>query len=529
METREYTALPPEFSQPAPEFTPASEFAPKPPEFGQGSGPQPPNRRKRRLKWLYSGAIVIAAAIFAGFFGGNAAAEDSFPVSPWKEGDPVVTIDRAIIMRAASSNYSMVEFYYSVDHQDTEFPIYLFWQVTDGHGTKTELSSSPAHIYEDIYREGNGIETTELDSRSNMVLTIYAGWETGEDDIKWIAVSRPVEEEVMPDWNFVIDRAEYLPAGNGKGARVVYEYRLEADPECYPFTVYAFIEDETGYTIMDTDGPATIEQSEPEGSGVFYVSGLKGDLKMHMNATFTYEWGEVTIFAEKEVDMSAKGDEPEGYPLGNGNIVLTVYNNTFDMNASDDPDFPYLKILAHITLPEEGFGSYELPEPYDVEGDEFAAVGYVLHYNSEFDYGYDPEMADLEFASKVGSILTKADVEQVPPSADGNRYVNIHVLWRCIADRMPKLEVILNLGNGDDWLYEGDQPFASEGYFYLAGVPEPEREGYTFTGWYDETGRKVDFISYYDFFPLLPNAQSREDRDWEHQQPVELDAGWVKN
>ena len=102
-------------------------------------------------------------------------------------------------------------------------------------------------------------------------------------------------------------------------------------------------------------------------------SGLQGDLELHMNATFTYEDGEITIFAEKEVDMSAKKDEPEVpvYPLGDGNIVLTVYNNSFDIEAADDPVFPYLKILAHETIPESAFTEFTLPEPFDPDSDDF--------------------------------------------------------------------------------------------------------------------------------------------------------------
>ena len=530
METREYTALPPEFSQPAPEF------ASLPDEFDQRSGPQTSKKNnKRRLKWLYSIAIVVVFGLGLGLWGGSASAsQDSFPVSPRKDGDPLVTIDRAIIMRAASSRYSVVEFNYSLDHQETDFPIYLFFQVTDGHGTKTELTSSPAHVRENIYREGGGIETTELDSMSTMVLTIYAGWDTEGEDIKWIAVSRIVEEEVMPEWNFIIDKAVYVPAGNGMGAHVEYSYTLKADPVCYPFSVYSFAEDQNNYVRGGENCPMTVGPEDESLGGIIYTDGMEGDLSMHLNATFSYEGGEITIFAEKEVDMSAKKDEPpapqeQTYPLGSGTIVLTVYNNTFDQRFADDPEFPWVNILMRAEIPESEFADIKLPEPYDVQGDEFDAVGYVLHYNSEFDKGYDEANADAQFAKRLGDVLTREDVEAVPPSADGNRYVNVHVLWSCNADRMPKLEVILNLGNGDDMLYEGDQPFASEGYFYLASVPDPEREGYTFTGWYDSEGNKVEFISYYDFFDPLPGAQSREDRNWNDPHPVELTAGWKKD
>ena len=56
--------------------------------------------------------------------------------------------------------------------------------------------------------------------------------------------------------------------------------------------------------------------------------------------------------------------------------------------------------------------------------------------------------------------------------------------------------------------------------------PVPEREGYSFAGWYNEAGELVEFVSYYDFFDPLPNAQTREDRDWEHPHSIRLTAHW---
>ena len=525
METREYTALPPEYSQPAPEFAPPAD------EFGGKSGPQPEKKKRKHKKWLYSIAVLFVAAISVGFWGSSASAQESFPVSPRAEGDPEVTIHRAIIQRAASSGYSMVEYKFSLDNHETEYPVYLFFQVTDVNGKQTELSPSPAHIYEDIDGERDWIETTGLDTFGPLTLTIYAGHDT-EDGIKWTATSKLVEEEQLPDITFNVDKAVYVPTGNGEPAHVEYIWTLKTkDESLYPFTVYGFVQDGDNYVHEDSNSPFTVDGSESGFSSSVPVGGMQGDLSVRMNATFHWEEADtdITIFAESPVDMSAKTDEPTTYPLGTGNLVITVYNNTFDMSAQDDPDFPYLKILLHTTIPEAEFGGLTLPEPYDVPGDDFDAVGYVLHYNSEFDYGYDPSRDDLAFARRQGSLLLKEDVELVPPADDGNRYINIHVLWKSNSDQIPKMEVILDLGDGDDWLYEGDQPFASEGYFYLAQVPDPEREGYTFTGWYDSEGNKVEYISYYDFFPLLPNAQSREDRDWNTIESVILHAGWKKN
>ena len=523
METREYTALPPEFSRPAPEFA-----APPPDEFDQGSGPQTPKNKHRKFtKWLYAAAVLVVAALAIGKWGGaSASSGDTFPVSPRQDGDPEITISRAIIMRAASSDYSMVGYTYSLDNHDTPFPIYLFTQVTDINGKKTDLTPSPAFIREKIVDENQSIETTGLYNREGMVLTLYAGWDT-EAGIKWIAESRPVEEEYFPEITFTVDSAVYYPRGGSLGERVEYTYTLDAEPDCYPFTVYSFAEDQNNYVRGGADDPATVTQSQKKGSGVIYTDGMEGDLSVHMNATFSYEGGEVTIFAEAPVDMSNKVNHPT-FPLGSGNIVLTVYNNSYDMETRDDPDFPYMKILAHETIPEDEFREFILP-PAEYVGEDWDNAGYILHYNCEFDHGYDPSAAEDEFVLELGPVLTIQDVETVPPAADGNRYVNIHVMWISNSPMRPKLEIILDLYDGEDELVEGDTPFASEGYLYLAAVPIPEREGYTFTGWYDSENRKVEFVSYYDFFPLFPGATSREDRDWTNPQAVELHAGWKKN
>lgn len=226
--------------------------------------------------------------------------------------------------------------------------------------------------------------------------------------------------------------------------------------------------------------------------------------------------------------------EPEpapSWPLGTGTIVLTVYNNTFSFDAADDPDFPYIKVLMHETFADEEFSAISLPEAID-DNEGWDPAGYILHYNAEFDYGYEPSSETGEFVRVInGGILTADDVEAVPPDANGTRYVNIHVMWLPLFNDEPKmrLELDLNDGSGEVEAWEADQPFASEGFTYLAVFGEPGRDGYTFTGWFDSEGNKVDFISYYDFFPLLPGAQSREDRDWQNPQAIRLTAGWGKN
>ena len=220
--------------------------------------------------------------------------------------------------------------------------------------------------------------------------------------------------------------------------------------------------------------------------------------------------------------------EPERWPLGDGMIFLTVYNNSFDMDAADDPDFPYVSILMHEMISEPDWEDMDLPAAKFV-GDDWEVAGYVLHYNAEYDYGYDSTSSVAPFVHVLaGGRLTREDIELVPPDSSGARYVNVHVMWTPLRnyDFKMRLELDPNDGSGDVEVYEADQPFASEGYTYLAAFQTPEREGYTFTGWYDEEGNKVEYISYYDFFPLLPDATSNEDRDWSNPITIRLKAGW---
>ena len=225
--------------------------------------------------------------------------------------------------------------------------------------------------------------------------------------------------------------------------------------------------------------------------------------------------------------------------------MVTVYNNTMDFSGVDWENFTpgeELVILLREEIPESEFTELELPPAVIGASDEeywdWAFAGYALDYNNEMDEGYRPGSPYAAFVTAISSPLTREDVELVPPGDDGVRYVNIHVLWRCIAPEKYeeweyKLKLVLDDGLGHETVWEGDTPYASEGYTYLAAFPVPEREGYTFTGWYNEDGEKVEFLTYFDFFanPHLVETEdgSYMDADWDHHIPVELTAGWKKN
>jgi len=221
------------------------------------------------------------------------------------------------------------------------------------------------------------------------------------------------------------------------------------------------------------------------------------------------------------------------WPLGDGTILVTVYNNTFDFTNVDWDNFSeedVLRILLREEIPEKDFTSLTLPEPEPDADDpdwDYEFAGYVLHYGNEFDAGFDPTSRVAPFARAVGETLTREQVEWVPPGADGVRYVNVHVLWRSGAEP-GEMALILSDGLGHTERYDPVTPYASEGYAYLAAYPAPEREGYVFTGWYDAEGNPVEFVSYFDFFDEIKGDDGYLDYDWQHPHPVTLTAGWEK-
>ena len=531
MDEREFSPLPAEFSAPPPEA------APLPPEFGQTSGPQTGTKsaNRKRIKWLYAIAVILIAAIANGNIGGTSApVPPDNPVvieQPGEEGDPTIFIDYAYYTPAASSDFSMVDYSYSIDPNETSYPIRVYAKVVDGKGKEAVPETDPDIWDSDRDLLIYSMETTGL-SETGMKLVITAEFEK-DGETRQVAVSKAVEREVFPEVSIEIDYAKYIPAVGGNPAFVGYSYTIKTDDDSiYPISVHSFLEDGSG-TVKGRDGdPAVIDKGAAIDEYQILPAGLKGDLKLSLSAEFAYRNGSITIFAESPVDMSAKADEPEPepqtWPLGDGMVFITVYNNSFDFESADDPLFPMMKILLHEEMNEADWQDITLPDAYD-PNEDWDPAGFILHYNGEFDFGYDNASEYSEFVHVLeGNVLTKEDIELVPPTADGSRYVNVHVMWYPLRnyDFKLRLELALNDGTDDAEVWEADQPFASEGYTYLAVFGEPERDGYTFTGWYDAEGNKVDYVSYYDFFDPLPDAQTREDRDWEHPKTVRLTAGW---
>lgn len=228
----------------------------------------------------------------------------------------------------------------------------------------------------------------------------------------------------------------------------------------------------------------------------------------------------------------------DSYPLGDGEIVLTVYNDTLTSDFPSVVSGGYLTVLAQQTISESSFSTYKLPAAKTPGGYDFA--GWVIHVGNPFDddtanqlydqYSGDPPVDELltedSFAFAVGDTLTKEDIERVPTSADGKRYVNVHAAWISQDKSSPRL--YLDDGHGSVHSYGMDVPLASEGFLYLCRYPEPTRDAWVFDGWYDESGKRVDMLCcYFSFTEMTYDAEGNfTGYDWSTKNTVTLTARW---
>ena len=212
--------------------------------------------------------------------------------------------------------------------------------------------------------------------------------------------------------------------------------------------------------------------------------------------------------------------EPTEVPPLTGKIHVVVYS---EIPNYDNAPYPS-EILAEDTLDAATFREYKLPPLPTQEG--YQAVGYVLTKYSGLAYletlyyeFADPE----EIGTKaLGDTLTANDLGMVPRNTDGVYEAEIHVVW-LEEDSKYHLEFYDETLIGQ---YDVGFPVSSDGLCYLAAFPTPQREGKAFTGWSNASGTKVDAVTYFDFFPAKPNAQSMEDREWSHPCACRVYACW---
>ncbi len=215
------------------------------------------------------------------------------------------------------------------------------------------------------------------------------------------------------------------------------------------------------------------------------------------------------------------------YPIADRDLVITVFSGTLSA------DYTHLEVVLTTRVNEAEFTSLDLPEPETI--DAFSFYGYVIHMG-HLDPGLrsegEPEGA-APLIIPVGNTLTRAHVEQVPVASDGVRYVDITANW--ISDTDPESPeadwtFILDYGDGHRKKLDGQNPMYSEGFLYVCAYPDLDSHpGYTFEGWYNAAGERVDALqSYFSFYePVEYDANGYVfDVDVEKPLQVVLTARW---
>lgn len=213
--------------------------------------------------------------------------------------------------------------------------------------------------------------------------------------------------------------------------------------------------------------------------------------------------------------------EPTLAPALTGKIHVVVYSDIFDSNQAPYPS----KILADDTIDASSFERYPLP-PLPTQ-DGYRALGYVLTRYSGLAYldslyfdNADPRPIGT---AALGDALTIENLLIVPKGEDEIYEAEVHVVWLKDGSNFH-----LEFYDGADLFgeYYIGFPAYSEQLCYLAAFPTPERMGKTFTGWCNAMGQPIDAVTYFDFFEELSDAQTMEDRDWEHPIPCRVYACW---
>lgn len=196
----------------------------------------------------------------------------------------------------------------------------------------------------------------------------------------------------------------------------------------------------------------------------------------------------------------------ESYQNPSDTCIITVYADYFDVAEMGIPT------LMEQTVQESTFTELALPEAPVYEG--YSVQGYVITFDN--------------VAVNVGFSLTLDELQLVPVrEEDQIRHVSVHPIW-LVNEGVNNWEYapVVTLDSGDTTVsLPLDLPLASGGTFYVCAIV-PEREGYTFAGWYDEQDNLVYSLFAEDLF-----TQTGEDGsiDWKKPTNVTLTAKWVKN
>lgn len=573
----EYINHPAEYSAPPPEHRPKPEleYTALPPEYGQKTYPEPETAEKgsllRRL-------LVIPALLLTGFLcfhSTKAAAElpdvtEPLPVEttapiPEETAAPIPELPEGSVIldvRYAVRDGDTVLYEYEVytptpsldatqeqidAYEGPIWPVSVYAQVTDADNHVVYPEQNP-DVWED-YRYDNAVYTINAAGLpGDLTLTLRAVYTEQGEERQTVAVL-PLAQ--LPPAPSVSATLEAYPGGDVDFHAVLqpqpgddHDYDLQVwyagqlcwegdewmglslvdDPKAMPITG----DRESGFHIDYSGGSAAA--GIPDGTELSLYVGVKD-----LSTGYIYD-------IESNRVSKVESLEPEAeYPLGDGKLIVTVYNDTFDFEVpSPVEEEDGRTILAQFETNEADFDSFLLPSALTPAGYDFA--GWVIHVNNPMDlgsntnlfmeYNGDPPVdvliAEDSYAFQIGGVLTRQDVERVPPTEDGVRYVNIHASW--IYRNPTDLRLYLQDGMGGETAYGMDSPAASEGFLYLCTYPIPQREGYEFDGWYDWEGNRVELLmSFFSFTATSYDADgSFLGYDWSEsgKEEVYLTAHW---
>ena len=474
----EYSAPPPEEYAAGAELSPAPEleFAALPPEYGQGTAPAAEAGR-RRSPFLRSMLIIPLLTLLLSLFFGNGAG-----TTPEQPGGTPPAETGATLPGSAETSTPQTEETGGLPPQTEE---------TGNPLPATEAGPPELHALLEVFPDGSIEFTATLLPRPG---------DQHSYDLQVDRMGQRVyrQEEVMG--LSLGDDARELPVTGSSAA---------------------------GYTMRYAGGSAAASIPADARLSVYVVL-----LDRSTGETYEVESNQVNAVPPVE-------PEPETYPLTDGQIVITVYNDTmtFDVPSPVENE-GWLTLLAVDSFSAEEFTEYALPEPIAPAGYDF--LGWVIHVNNPFDLGSEENLFQIyegdppvdiltapdRCAFPVGNTLTRENLARVPPDENGDRFVNVHAAWVRRDPGEPLL--FLDDGMGSVTSYGMDVPMASEGYLYLCRYPVPEREDWVFTGWYDADGNRVDLlVCYFSFTPMQYNeAGDFLGYDWSRSQPVYLYAGW---
>lgn len=523
MENREFHVLPDEFAAPGPEQ------ASLPEEFKQTSGPiGSKNKNRKRKIWLFTMAAAILT-VFMPHSESSSSEYYDYPDSYIEEttdipqesesniilNQPEINIIFATI-EYTSGPVSFGVYSYTIENNDIPWPITVSANITDINGKSAFAEddewteSRPGKEYE--------IETTGLNVSDELFLTITAQYKDG-DQSKAISESVQIDKEYREE-EFLHPQANIVSADYSDG-NINYSFFIDPGEVDSDITTEVYAMDLFGNTTETNTMPYFISMRTFEDQLDASMLDMSEEVDLSLTIIYYMNGHEIREQVWEKVNIANNLN----YPLSDGKIILTVYNDTFDMDNADDPVFPYVNILLHQEISESEWVDITLPEIQDDE-EKWEPVGFVLHYNGEFDIGYNSSSEADPFVIPLDDTLKQEDIEKIPPNDDNIRYVNVHVLWKKLVNE-GTLPLELDNGMGESVIVDAETPFASEGYSYLMVFDTPIREGFEFKGWYGENGEKIEYLSYFDFFPLLPNAQSNEDRDWSNPRTIRVVADWT--